>query len=410
MNSTLTTDQEEAVLTAVNHIMIHKYLRESGLSSHKTQFMCLSGYAGTGKSVVISEIWKLLVKLVSDAGLKGCVTTLTGRACENLNEKGVPCNTAHSLFFEAVLDHNGNLLYFKKKGLQDLVDEVGDFVIVEEASMMPLDMLDNVIKTGAAILFVGDPAQLECIEGYSVFDVIESDSEDTEEFKRLFEAMPMFFLDKILRTEDGSSINTFAGEIRTTGRLNASVAGDDVSFLPKRDLNLRWLKDNWKDWDVIICGTNRTRKKYNRLIRAAKGFSSDLPEVGDRIVCLKNTVVGGNRMNNGELYIVHSVYEGDKISTFQVQKLNPSLIPFGTITSVSVDNNMWDEETRLQENFSRQDLHDFTFGYALTSHKMQGSSLPNVIFYDEDVSFFLDQQKFRYTACTRPTKRLMVVR
>lgn len=412
----LTEDQTLAVTSMFNHVTMYTALFRAAKTQKerdelkKHQCYVLTGYAGTGKSVVIKALYDELSKLMMPAALSpnpipqsisGVITAFTGRACENLNEKGVPCSTSHSLFYEPVVDEKGNLKYFKPKSVDEVNETIGDFAIIEEASMMDLAFIDKVMSTGKPIIFVGDDAQLPPINGESIFDVIG--------IKSNYKCSAMMMLEEIKRTSDGSTINLLADKMRRNGSFNFKVTNDDVEQLGKRNFNLKWLKENWNQWNVILCGTNKTRKKYNQLVRVAGGFGDDLPEIGERIVCLKNTVVANTRVNNGELYEVKMVFRGKKVSSFQVQKTIGSGASSGPLITVMVDNNMWDEERRLEENFSRRDLQDFTYGYALTVHKMQGSSMPNVIFYDEDVSFFLSQQKFRYTGITRPSKKLLVV-
>lgn len=416
----LTEDQSLAVSSMLNHITLYTALREEAIRTNnramledlkKHQYFVLTGYAGTGKSATIKALHDELKKLSLSSGtgildgsfknINGVVTAFTGRACENLNERGVPCKTSHSLFYEPVVDHNGNLKYFRQRDKNEILDVVEDYVIIEEASMMELNIVQKVLDTGVAVIFVGDDAQLPPINGDSIFDVIGE--------REPYLSTAVMMLEDIKRTADGSSINLFADAMRRTGKFDFSVAGNDVSRIPKSQFNLKWLKQNWQDWDVVLCGTNKTRKKFNNLIRVAEGYSEEIPEVGERIICLKNTVIDNKKLNNGELYIVKSVFEGEKISSFQVQKTLGNGETKGDMITINVDNNMWHEETRLKENFGNQDLQDFTFGYAITVHKIQGSSLPNVIYYDENVSFFLDQQKFRYTAITRPSNGLTVV-
>ena len=412
----LTEDQTLAVTSMFNHVAMYTALFRSATTQQerddlkKHQCYVLTGYAGTGKSVVIKALHDELKKLAMPIGkspevvpesINGVITAFTGRACENLNETGVPCFTSHSLFYEPVVDEKGNLQYFKAKSVQDVDDTIGDYCVIEEASMMDLAFIDKVMATGKAIVFVGDDAQLPPINGESIFDVIG--------IKPNYKCSAMMMLEEIKRTQEGSTINLLADKMRRTGGFDFKVAGNDIQQLGKRNFNLKWLRENWESWNVILCGTNKTRRKYNQLVRVASGFGDDLPEAGERIVCLKNTVVANTKINNGELYEVKAVFPGRKLSSFQVQKTVGSGSSSGPIITIMVDNNMWDEEKRLEENFSRQDLQDFTYGYALTVHKMQGSSMPNVIFFDEDVSFFLSQQKFRYTGITRPSQNLLVV-
>src|SRR5205814_614387 len=42
------------------------------------------------------------------------------------------------------------------------------------------------------------------------------------------------------------------------------------------------------DFDTVIVGTNATRRRINRQCRRALGFGGDIPEPGERLVCLKN--------------------------------------------------------------------------------------------------------------------------
>jgi ATP-dependent exoDNAse (exonuclease V) alpha subunit len=80
-----------------------------------------------------------------------------------------------------------------------------------------------------------------------------------------------------------------------------------------------------------------------------------------------------------------------------------------TIT-VDVDDEMFSSENRIEDNKSDRELCDFTFGYGISCHKVQGSSIENVLFLDENVSFFLNQKKFRYTAVTRASKHITILK
>jgi exodeoxyribonuclease V len=53
---------------------------------------------------------------------------------------------------------------------------------------------------------------------------------------------------------------------------------------------------------------------------------------------------------------------------------------------------------------------DFDFGYALTVHKAQGSQWENVVLFDESFAFKEMRQRWLYTAVTRASETLTVVR
>ena len=53
----------------------------------------------------------------------------------------------------------------------------------------------------------------------------------------------------------------------------------------------------------------------------------------------------------------------------------------------------------------------FTYGYAITCHKSQGSEWDNVLVIEENFPFNKEEHKrWLYTACTRAAKRLVIIR
>jgi exodeoxyribonuclease-5 len=73
-----------------------------------------------------------------------------------------------------------------------------------------------------------------------------------------------------------------------------------------------------------------------------------------------------------------------------------------------------------REEFFRgteQDLHwqtkkgtqEFTFGYAITCHKAQGSQWANTIIFDESGVFRDDAMRWKYTAITRSSEQITLV-
>lgn len=60
----------------------------------------------------------------------------------------------------------------------------------------------------------------------------------------------------------------------------------------------------------------------------------------------------------------------------------------------------WDE---------RRNFDEFTYGYALTVHKAQGSQWPSVVLFDESRCFREDRARWLYTGVTRAAEKLTVV-
>ena len=61
------------------------------------------------------------------------------------------------------------------------------------------------------------------------------------------------------------------------------------------------------------------------------------------------------------------------------------------------------------EQYTYRDPYQFVNGYAATVFKCQGSEFDMPLYYDEDVSWFVDQRKFRYTGITRAKQKLVLI-
>ena len=57
----------------------------------------------------------------------------------------------------------------------------------------------------------------------------------------------------------------------------------------------------------------------------------------------------------------------------------------------------------------RKQSDEFTYGYAMTVHKSQGSQFDNVVLFDESAIFRDQQAQHQYTGVTRAAERVTVV-
>lgn len=394
MPNTLDIEQQLTLFEVINHINLYTANKRSDPTNSLTRIerkgYIVTGYAGSGKTLLIS----LLVDFLNKSGLYGKIIAFTGRAASNLTKKGIKAHTCHSIFYEPELDENGDLIRFRKKKKDDIIDDIGGYLIVEEASMMPLGMIEEALAIDVPVIFVGDPAQLPTIEGDSIFTV---KSDEYEKYGR-------GRLETIHRQGSDSNIIALASSIRQgrNGQPDFSIEGNGVSYVDKKSLDLKFFKSN-PHIDVVVCGTNRTRRKLNTVIRASKGFQGEIPEVGERVICNKNTVANDTYIANGELFDVVMVFPNKNSVKLQVRSIdNPN-----KVVSVEVDNDMFLCEQRSPKNLSNDKLVDFVFAYAVTCHRLQGSEVDHLLFVDENVSFFLDQKKYRYTGVTRAAKSIM---
>ena len=155
------------------------------------------------------------------------------------------------------------------------------------------------------------------------------------------------------------------------------------------------------DFDQILVGRNATRQFANRKMRERLGYAGTFPLQGEKVVCLKN-----NRQNgllNGTIWSVNSCV-GDEDSVEISVTSEEGGDPVETIAHGEPF--VYKEAPR----WGNQGLDEFTYGYALTTHKAQGSEWPNVYLVDESSAFRGDADKWLYTAVTRASEKLLMVR
>jgi exodeoxyribonuclease-5 len=213
---------------------------------------------------------------------------------------------------------------------------------------------------------------------------------------------PVVSLTKIRRFDENSGIGFICAHLRKANSF-PRVKKEGLTMIRKSEpMTLKFHQEN--EFDVVICGTNKTRKKLNELIRSAKGFYEDTPEIGEVVVCLRNDVVSNTKISNGERFKISGIMKlSNDENRYNLQSLDRDVNVW-----VTVANETWITE-RVPEKYSRDSgMNQFGFGYALSSHRCQGSSFEKVLFIDEDVSYFIDQRRYRYTGCSRAMTHLTV--
>jgi exodeoxyribonuclease-5 len=372
--------------------------------SYEPGYRVLTGYAGVGKTTVISKV----IEELESSGFRVAVMAYTGRATSVLKNKGVKASTIHSMIYYPII-FNGNVIRFDKKiNNPDKRADLDKFdcFIVDEASMINQEIFKDLMELENPILFVGDNAQLEPIEknksNFSLFDNIT------------------WQLKHIHRQALENPIIALSQQIRLTGRFDKSLADDKhLIFRDKREvMSSKHLKAEGFKYDIILCGLNKTRLKLNNKFRSLGNHTSDHAEVHEPIICLRNRLLNGRQFYNGERYRVidrnvvdlekylreiakySNVIDDSKIYTYTLRSLDTD---DDNTYEVNIPNTSFDEVEPKAKG-----LGYFTFAYACTVHKSQGSEWRNVGFVREDVSYFCDQRAFDYTAITRAREHITI--
>ena len=149
--------------------------------------------------------------------------------------------------------------------------------------------------------------------------------------------------------------------------------------------------------DQIICSTNNTRISLNNQIRELLGRSGD-PQEGEKVICLKNEwddySDNGNPLVNGTIGYLKNPFSTFLMLPTKITRTSPKKIDlissefvsdtdesYGTLT---MDKNLMltgepGLDPKLAYRMGRSWRYQsaipchFTYGYAITCHKSQGS-------------------------------------
>jgi exodeoxyribonuclease-5 len=204
-------------------------------------------------------------------------------------------------------------------------------------------------------------------------------------------------LTEVHRQAEGSPVLRLATLVRSGGDLQVGDYGSS-RVLPPKGLTA----EQAMTFDQIICGKNETRKGINARIRKLLGRKGQLPEVGDRLICLRNDRETG--LLNGSFWSVLDcvVVDEDKVNLI-IEDADEG----GSPLVVTAHRHHF--EGRELPYWSAREAHEFDYGYAITCHKAQGSQWGNVLVYDQSWIAREHRRKWLYTALTRASESVTVV-
>lgn len=349
------------------------------------QVFRLFGFAGSGKTT--------LAKHLAD-GVTGSVryACFTGKAALVLRKKGCDgASTIHSLIYKPQQDEvTGEARFVLNK---DSAAGYAKLIVIDEVSMVGEDLAKDLLSFGTKVLVLGDPAQLPPVKGEGFF----------------INASPDVMLTEVHRQAAENPIIRMSMDVREGRGLKPGTYGDS-QVLPRASIDRDALRDYVLGADQLLCGLNKTRQTFNQRIRELKGLQGEaapfLPTIGDRLVCLRNNNQK-NLLNGGLWSVTNTGLSYDrKRAAVRVQSLDE---PEAAPVDIEVPLEFF-AGTDKDLHWSIRRQHDeFTFGWALTCHKSQGSQWDSVIVFDEGRAFREDAAKWTYTAITRAAEKVTVV-
>lgn len=281
--------------------------------------------------------------------------------------------------------------------------------------MVPKEMWERLLQHRIYILATGDPMQLPPIDKNADNHVLDE---------------PHVFLDEIMRQAQDSEIIRLSMHVREGKPLNTfQCKNEQVQIIHRNEI----LSGMYEWADQIICATNDTRTFINNLVRDYKGFDADKPCIGDKIIGLHNdwntaSVRGDWALTNGTVGTI-TEYDvenykipfqfGLDIRNIDVASVDFSLDDGDSFENIAIDYQGLRTGKMTLDNAMRYRLNqgkffpiprDFTYAYAITCWKAQGSEYDNVMLIEEGHPYNkLEHIKYLYTGITRAKEKLILV-
>lgn len=352
------------------------------------QMFILAGYAGTGKSYLTNFA-------IDELGLRKdevVFCTFTGKASLVLmkyHDGKTNVGTIHKTIYDVKEDKRTGEIYFI---LKDSLPGV-KLVVVDEISMVNQDLLDDLSSFGIPILGIGDHGQLPPIGKKT--NVLSN---------------PDYILTEIMRQAENNPIIYLSMMAREGKEIRPGKYGNEVIVLSKLDNRVN--VDLMLRADQVICGYNSTRIEFNQYLREAKGFQSDLPEYGDKVIFLENNWsrwLDGYNIVNGMIGYVRNeprvFYHHEAKMRVVELCVQPDFLD-GVFENIYVPvEDFYGQKIDLK-GWQRKYVDRMTFGDVITCHKAQGSQWDKVFIWNEP--FGDEPWRWTYTAITRAKERLVL--
>jgi len=437
-------------------------IAEFVVNDGRDDLFVLKGYAGTGKTTIIST----LVNHLQEANKKYVLLAPTGRAAKVI--AGYSAKPAHTIH---------KRIYFPKKGsggAMGFTMQINKFkntvFIVDEASMIgdkPTDskmyengsLLDDLISyvytgTNCKLILVGDTAQLPPVNS-DLSPALDIDGLGREYYKEV----QHIELDEVMRQAETSGILYNATELR---EILKSAFVDTFQFKLKGFKDIIRLTDGYDIQDAInmaysnysiedtafIVRSNKRANAYNQQIRTRILDRESELSTGDYLMVVKNNYFWLDEKSeagfiaNGDIIEVLEIFRIEELYGFKFARVKVRLIDYpnqppletylllDTVTSESPSltyeesNRLYqevmadyeDEPTQFKRFLKIKNNPHFNalqvkFSYAMTCHKSQGGQWNTVFIEQPYLPEGIDKDYIRwlYTAVTRAKDKLYLI-
>ena len=436
-----------------------KQLSEFVENSSSNSLFLLKGYAGTGKTTLVSS----LINSLWSVGKKVVLLAPTGRAAKVLSVYSKKSAfTIHKKIYWMRTNSQGNTYVTLQEN-----KHTNTIFVVDEASMIPDTsdkgfggrvLLDDLIEyvysaVMCKLILIGDTAQLPPVH-LDISPALDENLLGITYRKDVYSAE----LTQVVRQQSTSMVLENATHLRDKisandfdtpqVKCNSEVVRLDVGMDIQEALEDAY-SNSGVEGTVVICRSNKRANLYNQQIRARiRGLEDDI-STGDFLMVVRNNyfwLPEGSKAGfiaNGDMVEVMRIYEINELYDCRFARISVRLVDYpdeenlecivllDTLTSElpamtyeeykklydEVAKDYADIPKRAQRNKEIKQNPYFNalqvkFAYAITCHKSQGGQWENV-FVEQGyfTSDMLSKDYFRwlYTALTRTTKKLHLI-
>lgn len=443
-----TNDQNQAITL----------LSEFITNPEELEFFILTGYAGTGKTTLISG----LIKTLDSYLLKSVSLAPTGRAAKVLsNYSGKKSGTIHRKIYFTNTNGDGGSYFTLGRNLHK-----NTIFIIDEASMIASnnhddsvfgqrDLLYDLVEyvysgQNCKLIFIGDPGQLPPI-GSDISPAL-----DINYLKESFSFdVKHVQLHEIVRQEKESGILNLATQLRDF------IETPPLLFYDNKEVNLingveleeeldSSISNYGQDEVIVLTRSNKRANLFNQQIRYRILWQEDDINAGDILMVTKNNYfwvddkTEAGFLANGEIIEVLKVAKREEIFGCEFADITARLIDYPNMPEMEMKINISSirtegpsltrnemsslfyriaqEEYPLERNKKIRNklvmqnpyfqALQVKFGYAITGHKAQGGQW-DIVFID--VGYFVEEMwdisymRWLYTTVTRAKEKVYLV-
>jgi len=427
----------------------------------KTGLFLLKGYAGTGKTTIVSAVVSSLWKV----GKKAVLLAPTGRAAKVISlYSKKKAFTIHKKIYHPKKTSNGGIEFVRQVN-----KHTNTLFIVDEASMVPdaptnsklfdtgsllADLIDYVYSgINCRLIFIGDTAQLPPVK-LELSPALDEDKLRHEFNKNVFTVE----LDEVMRQHQNSGILLNATELRlilsNSGICNfkfdlgyADVVRLEDGYDIQDAITTAYDKDGVEEVAIIV-RSNKRANQYNQQVRIKIRGQENEISVGDYVMAVKNNYFWSKDSSeisfiaNGDSFEIMEIFSNKELYGFRFAEVKirmidyPSQAPLEVVIlldSLSIESASlsYEDSNRLYQEVLKDyggirskykkmlalknnkyfNAIQVKYSYAITCHKSQGGQW-NTIFIEkpylpdgQDIAYL----RWLYTALTRAKEKVYLL-